>query len=398
MAKKILMSIFSLFIFISTMVVVTYSSYSGYYHNFIGEMFLINDDFDNAKKFYEKSISDFEVQCPDSPALTDAYDRMESINIMEVMQNKKNYEKDLQLLSPNTKERADSLCTYCHIDMIRGRLDAALEKINEANQYFKDHIDEINDQKAKHLSKINLHLFIRYRLKHQKAIAFDLLENAVIFADKIVKTNELDQKMRLSVLERSEMAELYRHYAIELEDQDKLVQSEMYYRKALSYTSPDNPSYFKLLEDIGINLGEQEKYLEAAEYYTQALEFYKKTNDSASEICIYNIIAYQNFKQGNRKESMEYALKALDGLGFIEGPSMKTAILDTIGCAYQLNEDYGNGEKYMRMTIEEANNDPYFDVKKKAAYYSRLGDLLNAQGNNHEAFIAWDISSRLLDE
>lgn len=47
-----------------------------------------------------------------------------------------------------------------------------------------------------------------------------------------------------------------------------------------------------------------------------------------------------NFKQKNWKESLEYALKALDNLEAITSSDMKAAILDTVACAYQLNEDY----------------------------------------------------------
>lgn len=217
--------------------------------------------------------------------------------------------------------------------------------------------------------------FMEYQKENDKEKAFATLEKTIELMEQVRKPEGFEKSM---------MSIAYRDYAIQLEEMGQFDRSEYYYNKSLSLVSQNSASYFQWHEDMGILCSSQNKYQEAALHYAKAQEFYEKTNDLAGKARIYNLISYLNFKQGNREESLEYALKALDNIEAIKTAAMKAAIFDTVACAYQLNEDYPNGEKYIRLAIEQADSDSSFDLKWKKSYYSRLGDLLHAQGKTED--------------
>ncbi len=170
--------------------------------------------------------------------------------------------------------------------------------------------------------------------------------------------------------------------ASDLQKMGQLEKSEVYLKKAFEVSKNKHDThYYLILEELGNLCLEQNKLEEAMGYYKEVLEHYEKGNDPIEKVSIYNAISYLKFKQGNRQESMEYALKALDNLHVITSASMKAQILDTIACAYELNEDYTQAEKYMRLAIEQAEINLSFDSKLKASLYSRLVKIIDLQKN-----------------
>lgn len=218
------------------------------------------------------------------------------------------------------------------------------------------------------------------------------LDKGKIYLEKVVPFLTKDDAKHLY----ARLIMMYRNYAIELEEREMFGLSEIYFRKALALVKPNSPEHFSLIESLGISCSNQGKYEEATKYYSTALEFFEKSDDIHGKTYTLNLMAYLHFRQNHPKESLEYALQALDNLDAIIDLSMKAAILDTIASAYELNKDYQNGEKYMREAINQLTKSHEYNPKRKASYFMRLGNLLKAQGKEEQANQAWSTASTLL--
>ena len=169
---------------------------------------------------------------------------------------------------------------------------------NIAKDYFEKSISilEEQDPKSKTLAyAYEMYNFFErvsfsmgdYLYENDKEKAFEALEKAIEFSDQIKITDGYVKSL---------VRDLYSDYAIQLENRRQFKLSETYYQKAIVLAEPNGFKYFHLIEDLGVSFSKQNRNQEAIEHYMEALDYYKKVNDAAGEVRIYNLIAYNNFK------------------------------------------------------------------------------------------------------
>lgn len=161
----------------------------------------------------------------------------------------------------------------------------------------------------------------------------------------------LDQVKSIKCKDKELYSLIYRAYAVLLEEKEQFEKSEIYYANAIALVDPQQSNYFLLHEDMGIKCSKLKRYKEASEHYEIALKYYENQNDQNGLLRLNNCLSYLHFRQGHRKEALEYALKLRDQFHTIPTVDLKVAVLDTIASAYQLNDDNITAENYMHKAI-----------------------------------------------
>lgn len=263
MANKFILIILSLSVLLIGALGVTCYKYPAYIHLTIGHAFYGSGKHELAINQFNKSITIFEEQQDPIPEILGfAYSSLGKVYQITKEYDKsiECYNKALPLLSSNPANH-----TYCLLDLglsyyYEDRIEEAEETFNKSIIHLKNQTD-INESSALFLAKMYYQFYLYNSSIHNYDQKFKSLENAIHFFDLLDGPDEWDISLQTQV---------YRLYAIELEERDRYQDSEIYYHKALALTEPDSPSYFQLLEDLGINCSQQDKYEEASGYYEKA--------------------------------------------------------------------------------------------------------------------------------
>lgn len=280
-----------------------------------------------AKNYIEKGILIYESQDLKSPHLDLAYILLAEIyfNSQDFDQSKLLFEKALSQQSLNAR-----LHTHCLAGLLLIHLD---EKNFEAAKIV---MKKLNDHAPHHERVVNLNFIFHFKLISQYLTSIDIksyykaLEDAAYYIEQIPSSSKFNRYK----------IDLYRDYALALAEQEKYDQAEVYNQKVLSLADPE---------------------------------------DEAKQAILYNSLSYLHFKQNHPKESLDYAKKILEKIHSIHLLNEKAALLDTVACAFQINKDYTQAEKYMRETIHIAESLSNYDLNLKESYYKRLDAILEAK-------------------
>lgn len=376
MARKFLIAFLSLLLLLVASAGVIHFTFPAYSHYYLGVCCAQSNDKDSAKGFFESSIALSAEQSSPSSTTGSAYIGLgvTCLHTKEIDKSQECFEKALAIFSEETVDRADCLALLGMIQMIKEGHPHS-ESIIKAVKSFP----LIPSSKKK-----NVYIWIisNYYFDYQRHLDQGKQELA---------SHALEKSVRLidCLPEDSDYIDIYRSFAIALEEKKDFDRAEAYYKKALKSTDINSSDYYLLHSDLGTCYAEHERYEKSFEHTAIAMAYYERENDLRGKTDVYNSLAWRHYKMGHKEESLHYALKALEGLSVT---SDQFALLDTVACAYKLNEDYANAEKYIKAAIQEMSARRLKDNKSLAKSYTFLGDVAWTQGKWHEANLAWEVA------